>query len=128
MVIIYEELTKNLHRQPMYDILNFLNSTIDLNRIDCTIRYSQGNNHRKEKCIISKDGLSDYLYWKKVSQPSYTQDGYISIDIFKENHRLAINAAIDRVSDALIKRGHNPLRSSEYKNSTTCLIHYTNDQ
>ena len=111
MVIIYENLTEL--RPHIHDILSFLNFTTDSSRIDCTIKYSEGRFHRKEKCVTKK--VMNYQH--KMHSIPYSQDSKIANNIFTKDHRREINAVIDRVNRALIKRGFKPLPLYEYKNT-----------
>ena len=113
MVIIYENITNNMLRNHLYDILDFLNLKVDLSRIECTIKHSEGEFHRKETCIKGKipdRRNEDYSIL-------YEKNNDITNEIFTNDHKLKINLAIDTVNEALIKRGFNPLPIDEYKNT-----------
>ena len=113
MVIIYENLTGNLFRTHMNDMLTFLNFTANSNRIDCTMKYSEGRFHRKEKCVTNK--LMKHQH--KMHSIPCSRDSKIANNIFTKDHRREINAVIDGVNRALVKRGFKPLPSNEYKNT-----------
>ena len=113
MIVIYENLTNKLHQQHLYDILNFLNFTVDLSRIECTIKHSEGKFHRKEKCIKKKfpdRENEDYFI-------SDEQNNNTTNDIFTDDHKHKINMAIENVNELLVKRGFTLLPINEYKST-----------
>ena len=113
MVVVYENLTKDMLRHHLYDILDFMNFKVDLRRIECTIKHSEGKFHRNQTCIMKKvgdRGNEDY-------STSDEKNNDITNDIFTNEHKLVINMAIDTVNEALVKRGFNPLPIDDYKNT-----------
>ena len=115
MVVVYENLTNNdMLRHHLYDILDFMNFKVDLSRIECTIKHSEGKFHRNHHTCIKKKvtdrGNEDYSTY-------YEKNNDITNDIFTNDHKLVINMAIDTVNEALVKRGFNPLPIDDYKNT-----------
>ena len=90
-----------------------MNFTTDLNRIECTLKYYEGHFHRKDICY------SNNVVYQRINLHSKerNQHNIIKSDIFTKSQHLIINAAIDRVNSALVKRGFNQLPLHEYKNT-----------
>ena len=120
MVIIFEHLTdKSLLDQTLKDISLFLNFELDENRLECTIKHSEGRFHRKGKCIGRKKALP--VKTKKVANEDNTIFSSAlpnnTNDIFTSKQKQEINLAIRNVNEAIINRDLTQLPLSDYENT-----------
>ena len=118
MIIIFEQLAKGLLNQTLEDISEFLNFEFDKNRLSCTVKYSEGRFHRKEKCIRKRVPA---VRTKKVAKDDIILSGSLyqnnTNDIFTSEQKHKINLAIRNVNDAITTRGLSPLPLSDYENT-----------
>ena len=124
MIVIFEMLTKGLLNQTLEDVSEFLNFEFDSNRLSCTIKYSEGRFHRKEKCIRKRvptlrrnNSAKDNIILNNNSSLYENNTN----DIFTTQQKKKINLAIWNVNEAIIKRGLTPLPLSDYQSTVISL-------
>ena len=115
LIVVFESLPKGSLNETLKDISTFLNFTFDENRLKCTARHSEGQFHRKERCIRQKRTPASNKNTEDddslLLSPNYPHD------IFTEVQKNKVNLAIRNVNNAILKRGLKPLPVSDYENT-----------
>ena len=106
MLIYYEKLLSDELKSTLIETVSFMNVTIDSDRLECTIKHSEGSFPRKEKCI--KKG--------KTKQNCNEND-----NIYSKKHILWINSTIRKVRSKVKKLGLDTSYMKNYENTSVKL-------
>ena len=102
MLIYYEKLLSVELKSTLIETVSFMNMTIDNDRLECTIKHSEGSFPRKAKCIK-----------KGETKPNCNEND----NIFTRKHILWINSTIRKVRSKVKKLGLDISYFKNYENT-----------
>ena len=100
-IVYYEELKSEKLRKHLVDLVNFINFTIDEERLSCVLKHPVGKFRRRETCF------------DPTTNPKDSTDHHV----YLADHVILINAAIQRVSEIIKERNFDSSIIDMYKNS-----------
>ena len=107
----YEELKSEKLRENLIRLANFMNTTIDEQRLSCVLKYPEGKFRRTDTCF------------DPTTKPKNSKDDRV----YSDEHVILINSAIQRVSDVIKQRNFDSSITSMYKNSNFKIEYCTCD-
>ena len=133
LMVFYEDLTNGPLHMLLNDISEYLDLAYTKTRIQCLLKYKEGNNifHRKPKCHnnglfghdIGSIPFSNHSQLKCGNQPISTANYSVplnepcTLNIYTKKHITWINSAIRRVKRATKERGASWPGVSQYENT-----------
>ena len=106
MLIYYEKLLSDELKSTLINTVSFMNMTIDNDRLECTIKHSEGSFPRKEKCIK-----------KGETKPNCNEND----SIYSRKHFHWINSTIRKVRSKVKKLGLDTSYLKNYENTSVRL-------
>ena len=102
MLIYYEKLLSDELKSTLIKTVSFMNMTIDNDRLECTIKHSEGSFPRKAKCVNEGE-----------TKPNCNENG----NIYTRKHILWINSTIRKVRSKVKKLGLDISYFKNYENT-----------